>query len=116
MSRLYTNENFPQGVVLHLRLLGHEVLTTHDAGKSNKSIPDNDVLRYAVENDRIMVTYNRCDFIKLHKADKNHCGVIVCTVDSNHQDLAVRIHNALKEHNPAYGKLIRINLDGFSVS
>ena len=34
MARLYADENFALPVVLALRRLGHDVLTTHDAGKS----------------------------------------------------------------------------------
>ena len=32
MARLYANENFPLPVVEELRRLGHEVLTTYEAG------------------------------------------------------------------------------------
>ncbi len=40
MARLYSDENFPFEVVEHLRAQGHDVLTTHDAGKSNQGIED----------------------------------------------------------------------------
>lgn len=40
MARLYANENFPVEVVQRLRALGHDVLTTHDMGKSNQGIED----------------------------------------------------------------------------
>ena len=39
MLRLYANENFPQPVVEALRRLGHDVLTTHDAGRSGRRCP-----------------------------------------------------------------------------
>lgn len=32
MARLYADENFPFPVVVCLRALGHDVLTTNDAG------------------------------------------------------------------------------------
>ena len=38
MARLYSNENFPLPVVEELRRLGHDVLTTHEAGESGKSV------------------------------------------------------------------------------
>jgi len=38
MARLYANENFPVEVVQRLRELGDDVLTTHDAGKSNQAV------------------------------------------------------------------------------
>jgi hypothetical protein len=34
-ARLCSNENFPLPAVEALRRLGRDVLTTHDAGKSN---------------------------------------------------------------------------------
>ncbi len=44
-ARLYSNENFPLPVVEALRRLGHDVLTTHDTGKSNAGVPHEEVLR-----------------------------------------------------------------------
>lgn len=43
MARIYANENFPADVIVCLRQLGHDVLTTHESGMSNQSIPDEDV-------------------------------------------------------------------------
>lgn len=52
MASFYTNENFPIRVVQHLREMGHDVLTSHEAGKANQRIPDHEVLAYAAELDR----------------------------------------------------------------
>jgi len=79
VARLYANENFPQPVVEVLRRLGHDVLTTHDAGRSGKAIPDSEVLRFAVKDGRAVVTINRRDFIRLHRQDSHHAGVVVCS-------------------------------------
>jgi hypothetical protein len=43
MALLYTNENFPLPVVVELRHLGHDVLTTQEAGEAGKSVPDEQV-------------------------------------------------------------------------
>lgn len=75
-ARLYSNENFPLPVVEALRRLGHEVLTTHDTGKSNAGIPDDEVLRFATENARAVLTHNRQDFIRLHRQNPDHAGII----------------------------------------
>jgi hypothetical protein len=40
LARLYANENFPLPAVKRLRELGHDVLTTIEAGKANQSIDD----------------------------------------------------------------------------
>jgi len=52
MAFLYANENFPFLVVQALRLLGHDVLTTLEAGNANQSTPDEQVLAFATQNRR----------------------------------------------------------------
>jgi len=59
MARPYSNENFPLQVVAGLRGLGHDVLTLYESGKANQSIPDADVLAFAVREGRILITLNR---------------------------------------------------------
>jgi hypothetical protein len=55
MARLYSNENFPLPVVEALRERGHDVLTTLDAGKANQSIPDDEVLDFAIRERRVIL-------------------------------------------------------------
>jgi len=62
------NENFPLPVVEELRRLGHEVLTTHEAGEAGKSVPDEQVPASAIAESRALVTLNRKHFIHLHNA------------------------------------------------
>jgi Holliday junction resolvase len=57
----------PHPVVKYLRELGHDVLTVQEAGKANQRIPDEEVLAFATENDRAIITQNRKDFIQLHR-------------------------------------------------
>jgi hypothetical protein len=47
MAKLYANENFRRKVVEALRELGHDVLTSFEAGNANLSIPDDAVLDFA---------------------------------------------------------------------
>src|SRR5271163_3181981 len=91
MARLYANENFPVDVVRELRALGHDVLTTHDVGRSNQGIEDDAVLRYAADNQRCLITINRRDFIRLHRAAPIHGGIIVCTENRDYAAFARRI-------------------------
>jgi predicted nuclease of predicted toxin-antitoxin system len=65
--RLYADEQYPYPVVKCLRELGHDVLTVRGAGKANQRIPDDEVLAFATENERAVVTQNRKDFIQLHR-------------------------------------------------
>lgn len=109
MSKLYSNENFPQPAVEHLRAHGHDVLTTHDAGKSGQAIPDQDVLIYAKQIGRAVVTMNRRHFIALHKSTSLHAGIIVCTFDSNFIGLAERVHEEIQGLESLDNQLIRVN-------
>ncbi len=63
MIKFYSNENFPMDIVRELRRLGYDVLTSYDAGQANQGIPDEDVLAFATQQDRVVITLNREDFI-----------------------------------------------------
>jgi predicted nuclease of predicted toxin-antitoxin system len=54
--RLYADEQYPYPVVKCLRELGHDVLTVQEAGKANQRIPDEEVLAFATENNRAVIT------------------------------------------------------------
>lgn len=108
MARLYANENFPLDVVRHLRELGHDVLTTHEAGKSNQGIEDDAVLRFASGEQRCVITINRRDFIRLHKVFPTHCGIIVCTENREYQAFADRIDLAIRQAGDLSRQLIRV--------
>ncbi len=110
MASLYTDENFPLPVVKLLRALGHDVLTAQEAGNANLRIPDEDVLAFAVNNERAVLTRNRGDFIQLHRLQVGHTGIIVCTQDDNFERQARRINEAISAEENLRGKLIRVNL------
>jgi hypothetical protein len=109
MARLYTNENFPQQVVDELRRLGHEVLTSQEAGNAGQGIPDEEVLNFACANNCAVLTLNRRHFIRLHQQQPAHGGIIVCTFDPNFASLAARIDAALRACAKLSRQLIRIN-------
>lgn len=108
MALLYTNENFPQPAVIELRRLGHDVTTTHEAGNSNASVSDLDVVRFAAGAGRVVVTLNRRDFIKIHSTGVRHAGIVVCTVDPDYLALAARIDQALATRATMTNEIVRI--------
>lgn len=108
MARLYANENFPVDVVQRLRVLGHDVLTTHDIGKSNQGVEDDAVLRFAVEHKRCIITINRKDFMRLHRSFPDHAGMIVCTENRDFEVFANRIDEAIRLAGDLTGKLVRV--------
>jgi hypothetical protein len=109
---MYTNENFPLAAVEELRRLGHDVLTTQAADQANRGVPDEQVLAFAVAERRVLVTYNRTDFITLHNEDPAHEGIIVCKVDPDPTALAQRVHEQMARNNPMHGTLLRVNRAG----
>ena len=108
MARLYANENFPVEVVERLRVLGHDVLTTHDVGKSNQSIEDDAVLRFAIETGRCVITINRKDFMRLHRIVSDHSGIVVCTENRDYTAFADRIDEAIRQSGELAGQLVRV--------
>lgn len=96
-------------VVRQLRQLGHNVLTSYEAGQANQRIPDDEVLAFATRQDRIVVTLNRMDFIRLHKQGVSHGGIVVCTSDPDFQRQAERIDAALADRGVMENQLVRVN-------
>ena len=74
MARLYADEQFPRIATEHLRSLGHNVLTVQEAGNAGKSDPE--VLEFAISTDRVILTQNRRDFVKLHRENPAHPGMV----------------------------------------
>jgi hypothetical protein len=109
MARLYANENFPLPAVQELRRLGHDVLTVQETGQANPSLTDEAVLSFASAEQRMVLTLNRKHFVRLHDEQKEHCGIIVCTVDPDFAGLAQRIHQAIEAHGQVSRPLIRVN-------
>ena len=106
--KFYADEQYPYPVVKCLRELGHDVLTVQEAGKANQRIRDDEVLAFATDDNRAVITQNRRDFIQLHRIQPNHAGIVVCSDDRNWEALALRIHTAAIEEESLQGKLIRI--------
>jgi hypothetical protein len=112
MTRFFADEDFPFPVVERLREMGHDVLTTADAGLAGVSTPDEDILAEATKDGRIVLTMNRRDYIALHNADANHGGIVVCTRDRNPEALAKRIDNAIAGSSVHSGLLFRVRRPG----
>lgn len=110
MARLYSNENFHRLVVEGLRELGHDVLTSLEAGRANQRIPDDEVLDFATSEGRTLLTFNRLHFMRLHRSmDGKHAGVIVCRVDHDTSALSQRIDDLIRNTGDLTGQLLRVN-------
>jgi len=108
MARLYADEQFPRKVSELLRTMGHDVLTVQEAGNANLGIPDEEVLAFAIFDNRAVITLNRQDFSRLHRANSQHWGIIVCTNDTDRPRMVTRINEAIATQESLQGKLIRV--------
>lgn len=109
MARLYADEQFPRRVSELLSSMGHNVLTVQQAENANLGIPDEEVLTFAASENRAVLTLNRFDFIRLHRSQPDHAGIIVCTDAPDRNQMAIRINEAISAEEILTGKLIRVN-------
>jgi hypothetical protein len=103
---LYADEDYDNGVVIALRLLGHDVLRVQEA--QTRGQPDYWQLAFATHLGRAIVTFNHGDFQQLHWRDPGHAGIISCTRDPDRIALAMRIHLAITPPKPLDQQFIRI--------
>jgi hypothetical protein len=79
LPRVYLDEDVHGAVAAGLRRRGFEVLTTIDAGRSGTS--DAEQLEFAAAETRVLVTFNRGDFARLHAdylvSGRSHAGIVV---------------------------------------
>ena len=108
MARLYCDEQSPREVSEQLRTMGHDVLTVQAAGNANLGIPDKAILEFAVADNRAVLTLNRYDFVRLHRSQPTHAGIIVCTNDPDRVRMAIRLHESIVSQESLQGNLIRV--------
>jgi predicted nuclease of predicted toxin-antitoxin system len=109
MARLYSNENLAIDLVEALRQFNHDILSSYDAGQANQGIPDDEVLDYATLNDRSVITFNRDDFVALHRNEVNHAGIIICKDDRDYLGQAQSLHDYLAAQvDRLHNRLIRV--------
>lgn len=110
MATLYADENYPLGIVEHLRSFGHDVLTARGAGKTDRGIPDEEVLAFATAQGRAVITHNRKHFFRLHATTAGqHAGIVACTFDPDEARQAARVDECLRAHpNGLHGKVVRV--------
>jgi predicted nuclease of predicted toxin-antitoxin system len=107
MARFYADENLDYPVTERLRALGHDVLTVQESGEQGGD--DARVLAYATAASRIVLTFDRRDFERLHRTNSGHAGIVSCTWDGDSDALAVRIDQAVAWGGSLAGQHIRVN-------
>ena len=82
-KKLYLNENISHKLVaLPLRQSGYDVLSSHETGMD--ALDDYSQLAFAARGKRILVTFNRDDFERLHeqvrRSKQSHSGILYSQV------------------------------------
>jgi hypothetical protein len=88
------------------------VLTCQEAGHAGQRIPDEEVLQFATERGRAVLTLNRRDFFRLDRRIRDHAGIVACTEDGDCERQAERIHDAITSQSDLGGKVVRVNRPG----
>ena len=95
-------------MVVELRQLGYNVLTSYEAGQANQGIPDDEVLSFALKQNLIVITLNRDDFLRLHRSGIEHFGIVICKEDRDYYGQAETLHNYLQSQGSLTNRLLRV--------
>ncbi len=106
MANLLLDEDVDVRLAEYLTRLGHDVVTV--SGLGMWSTPDHDVLLFAAQANRAVVTRNRNDFYALHAASANPAGIVVIRSANNIQQLAERIDRRVRREEPLTGKIFQV--------
>jgi len=102
--RYLLDEDVHPAVSETARALSLDVVSVHEIERTGVAFPDDAQLSFAAAEERIMVTRNRDDFIRLTRdffhAGEPHCGVLVVPHTLPNKDPG-RIARALKRWNDA---------------
>ena len=109
MAKLYADEDFPYPVVKRLRELGHDVLTSFEAGQANQGFDDANQLAFATNLGRAILTRNRKDYIQLHRRLAYHAGIVSISDDPDFVNQASRIDQMLASHSTLTKQHLRVN-------
>ena len=63
---------------------------------------DLEVLQYATSLNRVVLTMNRRDFIRLHNQVSQHEGIVICRSITNWEKIAQSLHQSLSQIQVIY--------------
>ncbi len=111
MARFLTDINFPLPIVRRLRRLGHDVVTLQELQGTSRpqvTLSDGEVLRLSAEKGRAVLTLD-FDFVAVHKGQRGHKGIVICTADDDGKRQAKSIDATVKANLPLNGKLLFVS-------
>lgn len=75
IAKIYTDEDVSLLLAELLRKEGVDAVSAYDVGMTEQ--PDDAQVAYAVQEKRVIITFNIADFSRLART-KDHAGIIVC--------------------------------------
>jgi predicted nuclease of predicted toxin-antitoxin system len=112
--RLLIDEDAQDKVLVKiLREAGHDLITVNEARLMGQ--PDQVVFNYALNNNRIILTFNCPDFEKLHQQTLTHSGIFVVYQEANpnkkmsFKNIARAIANLEAANIPLANQFISLN-------
>jgi predicted nuclease of predicted toxin-antitoxin system len=109
MARFLCDEDFDATIGAALRVRGHDVLRHQEDPAAPRGEPDAEVLARALAAERILLTHNRTDFIRLHRAGARHAGILTLPQDPDAEGAADRIEALLATHPRLKDRLFRVH-------
>lgn len=114
MHRLLLDENLSPWVGLQLQERGHDVVHVRDRGLLGE--PDHVVIERAFDEERVLITANVGDFVKLALARELHAGLVLLEDGALRRDeqleLLLRVLRALEAHSDLINRALTVRLDG----
>src|SRR4051794_27895511 len=105
MARFLADEDFDIKIVDRLRRLGHDVQRHQEVGPRGEADPA--VLARAAVSGRVLLTHNRRDFGRLHRAGTTHTGILTLPQDPDTAGAVERVGSLLAEVASLEGRLFR---------
>ena len=106
---LLGDEDFNHKVLKILTEVPYDVTSIKELGLDRKWFSDEDVLKTAIELNRVILTHNKRDFIKLHRKAEWHPGIITCYQTADFETLAGKIISLIEGVDSFENSLFRIN-------
>lgn len=114
MLRLLLDENLSPAVALALREGGWDIIHIRERGLLGATDPQ--VLEYAFNDDRVLITANVNDFVKLTTAREIHAGVVLIENGSlgraEQRELLDRVLASLASRDDTVNLILRVAIDG----
>jgi hypothetical protein len=104
---LYFDEHVQPDLAAMLVARGHDVLLARDAGRANRGISDEEQLRFATEQGRVMFSYNGRHFYRIaaewEARGEHHSGILVSPQRSSNEQLPrfIRLSELYPDSFPA---------------